>query len=117
MVYNPQSPNVYEDEEEIEHYFWELGLGTCGGRVATERKRILVVLKGGRCAECGYSKTLSGLDFHHPDPETKEYSVSWAIRNFTSKQFEEVLIPHVLDATKLLCATCHREETHSRKVS
>ena len=32
--------------------------------------------KGGKCEICGYDKNLSALEFHHVNPENKEFAVS-----------------------------------------
>jgi len=37
------------------------------------------------------------------------------VRNFTDAQFIDILIPHVIEATELLCANCHREEHWAKK--
>lgn len=52
------------------------------------------------------------LDFHHKDPKTKKYSVSYMITSqFTIEQIQEEIKKCVL-----LCANCHRklENGHTR---
>lgn len=70
------------------------------------RRRILrersVSYKGGECEICGYNKCLSALEFHHPDPMTKEFNISDRVTTFEDIQAE-------LDKCHLLCANCHRE--------
>ena len=58
--------------------------------------------KGGHCEICGYAKCLSAMEFHHPNPETKEFNVSDHLTTFEGIQAE-------LDKCHLLCANCHRE--------
>lgn len=38
-----------------------------------KRKYEYVVKRGGKCEHCGYDKNLSALEFHHRNPEEKEY--------------------------------------------
>jgi hypothetical protein len=58
-------------------------------------------LLGGKCSSCGYNR-IELLDFHHLDPNEKDFTISSDGRNF-----EKLL----LEARKciLLCANCHRE--------
>jgi len=41
-------------------------------------KCILVAEAGGRCAICGYARSVVNLHFHHVDPSTKLFAVSTA---------------------------------------
>jgi len=71
------------------------------------RKKANIELKtqyGGRCAVCGYSKSMSALDFHHKDETTKSGQVSYFIRQFGKERAAE-------EAKKciLLCSNCHHE--------
>lgn len=68
----------------------------------------LVKMKGGKCLECGYSKNLSAMDFHHRNPEEKEYS--WAELITMFGQWDKVLAE--VEKCDLLCARCHRELHH-----
>ena len=45
---------------------------------------------------------MSALEFHHPDPMTKEFNISDRITSFEAIRAE-------LDKCHLLCANCHRE--------
>lgn len=58
--------------------------------------------KGGCCEICKYTKCLSALEFHHPDPMVKEYNISDRMTTFEDIQGE-------LDKCHLLCSNCHRE--------
>jgi hypothetical protein len=68
-----------------------------------EIKDKMIEYKGGKCQRCGYNKTTAALQFHHINPETKEFSPSgnhgrsW---NVAKKE---------LDKCELLCANCHAE--------
>lgn len=68
------------------------------------KKQLLVDSLGGECQRCGYSKCLGALDFHHLDPDTKEFEIN----SRSNSSFEKCL----KEANKcvLLCANCHREE-------
>jgi hypothetical protein len=82
--------------------------GACASeRVAEHRRRVksvLVAEAGGACLLCGYDKSLAALQFHHLDPEQKEFHLSHRgmTRSLESARQE---------ARKcvLLCANCHAE--------
>lgn len=69
-------------------------------------KRKLVEYKGGQCENkgCGYKRCIAALDFHHIDPEQKQFSIS---RKGQCVSFEEA--KKEVDKCMLLCANCHRE--------
>ncbi len=76
-------------------------------RVAERRRTIkgkLVEEAGGQCSICGYDRCHQVLEFHHLDPELKEFQLSHngATRSLARSRVE---------ARKciLLCANCHRE--------
>lgn len=55
-----------------------------------------------KCEVCGYDKNLAALDFHHIDPNQKEFGLS-------SKNISmEKLIPEIKKCI-CLCSNCHRE--------
>jgi hypothetical protein len=67
-----------------------------------QRKRDLIDCLGGKCARCGYDKCIHAIDFHHIDPEAKDFTVAQKIRNLR-QCLEEI------QKCVLLCAICHRE--------
>lgn len=67
-------------------------------------KAKLVEYKGGKCEICGYDKCLNALDFHHKNPENKEFALNTANYN---KSFEK--LKNEVDKCILICANCHRE--------
>lgn len=70
-----------------------------------ERKKKYVRLLGGECEHCHIKLTESNysiFDFHHTDPNTKEYSWS-KLRLFSDNRILEEL-----SKCQLLCANCHR---------
>ena len=50
-------------------------------------KEKLVEYKGGKCEICGYDKCITALEFHHLNPEEKEFSIS----TNSNISFEKVL--------------------------
>jgi len=75
-------------------------------RVSRRRRALKeqgVEYKGGKCQRCGYDKCVNALQFHHLDPNEKEYSLSSTTRNWEKTKKE-------LDKCILLCANCHAED-------
>lgn len=66
-------------------------------------KQQLVDYKGGSCERCNYNKCLEALEFHHINPDEKDFTISKGIKNIESLKVE-------VDKCILLCANCHREE-------
>lgn len=84
----------------------------CNLKQTLERQRIFKVkcveYSGGKCEKCGYNKCYAALEFHHKDPNEKDFNISkFKCTNF-EKNFEE--IKKELDKCDLLCSNCHREE-------
>lgn len=76
---------------------------------ATQRRRDKVKedaieYKGGKCCICGYSKCIGALEFHHLDPEQKDFGI--AAKGYT-RSWEKV--KEELDKCIIVCANCHRE--------
>ena len=67
-----------------------------------EVKKKLVEYKGGKCQLCGYDKCIAALDFHHLDPEQKDFTISGGTKSFEHLKSE-------VDKCILVCANCHRE--------
>ena len=75
--------------------------------VAKRRKKLREMAreyKGGKCILCGYAKCQRALNFHHRDPNQKEFGLS--ARGIT-RSWEKVR--DELDKCILLCANCHME--------
>lgn len=64
-------------------------------------KEYTILAMGGECQICGYKRCKAALEFHHINPEEKEFS-------FKSIKGWEVLYAE-LEKCILLCALCHRE--------
>lgn len=72
-----------------------------------ELKQQAVTYKGGSCEDCGYSRCLAALEFHHLDPAEKD--PSWT----AMKMWGFDRVKPELDKCALLCANCHRERHYS----
>ena len=59
---------------------------------------------GGKCAFCGYERDITALDFHHKEPDKKEFGLS--ARGLT-RSWDK--IRQELDKCLLVCTNCHRE--------
>jgi transposase len=75
--------------------------------VARRRRAVRAVIireAGGRCALCGYDQYVGALQFHHVDPQEKDFGLSGRGLTRSIKTLRE-------EAKKcvLLCATCHAE--------
>lgn len=75
--------------------------------VKTHRANIkaeLIKYKGGKCEICGYDKCNQALDFHHLNPEEKDFNIS---QSYTYKNLAKLKLE--VDKCILVCANCHRE--------
>lgn len=77
----------------------------------TKIKQECVDYKGGCCQVCGYNKSISALDFHHLNPEEKDFTIARKKKSINDEKMRAEL-----DKCALLCSNCHREE-HSRLVA
>lgn len=68
-----------------------------------QNKQTLVNLLGGKCSRCGYDKCSDAYDFHHIDPNVKEF------------QYNDIRAAHIdtlvkeIEKCVLLCKNCHAE--------
>lgn len=69
-----------------------------------ELKRMAVEYKGGKCEICGYDKYVGALEFHHLNPEEKEFGIG--AKGYT-RSFEKV--KNELDKCIMVCSNCHKE--------
>lgn len=65
-------------------------------------KQRLVDYKGGKCQICGYNRYINALEFHHVNPEEKDFTISGGTKSF------DTLKPEI-DKCILVCSNCHRE--------
>ena len=66
-------------------------------------KELLVEYKGGKCEICGYDRCIGALEFHHINPDEKDFGVGDGDTRSFNKNKEEA------DKCILVCANCHRE--------
>lgn len=71
-----------------------------------ERKIYFINNLGGCCSKCGYNKNLAALEFHHVNPESKEFQID--IRRLSNTSMDK--LQEEIHKCILLCANCHREE-------
>lgn len=62
-----------------------------------------VEYKGGKCEKCGYDKCNWAFDFHHLDPNEKDFGLS----TYSTLSWDK--IKKELDKCIMVCANCHRE--------
>ena len=81
----------------------------CKNKFHTKKKRKelktrSIEYKGGCCENCGYSKCIDALEFHHVDATQKDFGIaaSGITRSWDKMKIE-------LDKCILLCSNCHRE--------
>lgn len=74
-------------------------------RIKTKQK--LVDLLGGKCQICGYNKSIWALEFHHINPEEKDFSFS---QDGITRGWDKCLTE--VQKCALLCCRCHREVEH-----
>ena len=75
--------------------------------VQDRRKRVRVKAlqyKGAKCHLCGYERCHEALEFHHLDPDGKDFGIS--DKGYT-RSWDK--IRKELDKCILICANCHRE--------
>lgn len=62
----------------------------------------LVEYKGGKCECCDYNRSISVLQFHHKDPNEKDFTISGKSYGFEKLKIE-------VDKCILVCSNCHIE--------
>ena len=72
---------------------------------ALKRKLELIELKGGECEVCGYNNNIAALDFHHINPEDKNFQLD--SRHLSNTHIDK--LKQEVDKCILVCANCHRE--------
>ena len=82
-------------------------------RVYFRRKKLkerFVKQLGGKCERCGYNENPMILEFHHKNPEEKEFEIGQAISRGVPTSRPELIQEEVLKC-ELVCPNCHRNET------
>ena len=88
---------------------------TCAETLKTKKralKHLLVEYKGGKCEKCGYNKCEGVLQFHHRNPQEKDFTLSQVNLNDTDFSIDK--IKQEVDKCDLLCANCHFEEHYTK---
>ena len=67
-------------------------------------RKLAIEYKGGRCQICGYHRCHEALEFHHLEPDQKDFSIS---ENGYARSWAKVRTE--IDKCLLVCANCHRE--------
>lgn len=67
-------------------------------------KKMAVEYKGGKCCICGYDRCLGALEFHHLDPNEKDFGIG--NKGYT-RSFQKV--KEELDKCICVCSNCHKE--------
>jgi len=62
-----------------------------------------------QCSRCGYNKNAAALDFHHVNPEDKNFSISWFFRQFRPSKKAKKRLQKELENCVILCKNCHME--------
>lgn len=75
-----------------------------GAQVRRKMKEWALEEKGGFCQICGYNKCSEALEFHHLNPNKKDFNLS--DRNLKNNWPD---IKKEIDKCILVCSNCHRE--------
>ena len=78
---------------------------------AWSRKLELVLMKGGKCSNCGYNKNLAALEFHHVEPDKKSFQLD--ARHLSNTSMNKII--NEVEKCVLLCSNCHRELHHEEQ--
>lgn len=83
---------------------------TCRVRIRRYRQKLAAInLLGGKCEICGWFGNLAGFDFDHREDKSYELSAKMNI-SWKTLKIE-------LAKCRLLCARCHRTETHGYQLT
>ena len=74
-------------------------------RRGKERKLELIKLKGMKCERCNYDRNFAALEFHHHDPQKKDFQLD--LRSLSNRKWDVVL--KEAEKCLLLCSNCHAE--------
>ncbi|MCC6934519.1 MAG: HNH endonuclease [Candidatus Yanofskybacteria bacterium] len=83
--------------------------GACNTKIRRYRTKAAAIrILGGKCVDCGWRGHQAALQFHHLDPQKKDFTLG----NVANKSWESIRA-EILKCT-LLCANCHAVR-HSTK--
>lgn len=106
------SVRKYVEIEKVEKMTEEELKQSNSKKVVEWRKRTkikLVEYKGGECSICGYKRSSKALEFHHIDPNEKDFTISGKSWSFERLKKE-------VDRCILVCANCHAE-IHEKEIN
>jgi hypothetical protein len=98
----------YDKEARKKGYRAEMCNSCSVSEFRRRRKAKAVEYKGGSCNICGYNKCLAALEFHHLEPEHKDFGLA---QHGVPRSWEKQKVE--LDKCILVCSNCHRE-IHSK---
>ena len=76
--------------------------GSCNTKIRRYRaKAAAIKYLGGKCVDCGWRGDQAAFQFHHKDPDKKDFIIG----NAANKSWG--IIKSELDKCLLLCANCH----------
>jgi hypothetical protein len=82
---------------------------SCNTKIRRIRaKAAAIAYLGGKCVRCGYDKHPAALEFHHRDPNEKDFTIA----DVANRAWEVIRME--LDKCDLLCSNCHRIEHSNR---
>jgi hypothetical protein len=79
-------------------------------RAYAERRQMVLDAKSRPCADCGVQYPYYVMDFDHRDGASKLFSLH-SVHRVTKKA-----IRREIEKCDVVCANCHRERTHRRRV-
>ena len=71
-----------------------------------QRKWDIIQERGGKCERCGYFGNIGALEFHHLNPDEKDFQLD--VRKLSNTKLE--ILREEFSKCVMLCANCHREE-------
>lgn len=90
-------------------YFWKCQ--QCNVELVSEARRRnkqkLIDYHGGKCVKCGYDRCVAALEFHHTEPEHKDFGIG---------KYGTRSLKRLIEETKkciLVCSNCHKEIHYS----
>ena len=66
-----------------------------------------IKLLGGKCSLCGYDRCIDALEFHHENPEIKEFKLGSG-NTMSWREYKQEALKCIL-----VCSNCHKE-IHSK---
>jgi DNA-binding CsgD family transcriptional regulator len=102
VIKHTKNKYVKLNDDEIKHRNYN--------KVKTHRQRLKeksIEYKGGCCEKCGYDRCNSALEFHHLNPNEKDFGIG----SYSVLSWEKIKLE--LDKCIMVCANCHREIHHN----